>query len=692
MLAVTLVCLVIVLYPREEIERYGKQAIAAEALSRIGGVEVGQIPLPNNGYTYFLSWFIPRSHLCHVTTVSAERSVITNQDMRHLPNLPNLERVYLAGNHQITDEGIEHLAGCHRLRRASLWSTNITDNGLHVFQNKDHLELIDISLPKSTMDSTRTKLSNLCLAHFEGLPSLKKILFDFPIRDQDLPILTSIPHFQTEKLTVESISDYGIDDLTQFHALKKVTLTNEDFLQADFLSLLPLKRLPNLEELSIEGQAVGDQHLAGIRELKQLKRLSLAKTSATNWIVEQLEDHPNLEHLNVGRSNVNCDVINKLAGAKFTIGYFPYDATAIKASVESKSPSKFRRCFLSENELSLLLKIPHRSLQLNDLSDIDSPPTGIDRQPNPQPFNDGSVSQILSKIKFEQIELSSSKLSLDCLRRITDFSGGGPKQIHFTHAMKSGRLLTQPNPHVIKAIIGSSYVSLTLGPSNSLELPFSKRNTVTAQIPLPHKSQFDLAFLKYLPNLRVLHLSYRPDFDGDFQHLEYAPQLQNLSFNSKVRINLQSLQHISRLGKLKDLQCCLAKDPQFGKFTGPLNFESLQNLYLSLSPEHARLLPVICKIETLTGLQLVCRSEDFQLSPQQTAGLPNLQNLKSLTLCGVTDESMAHVCQLKKLKYIDLSGKLTAKSLPHINSLPKTAYFSTHGTGLTRKQIESFGR
>ena len=109
MLAVTLVCLVIVLYPREEIERYGKQAIAAEALSRIGGVEVGQIPLPNNGYTYFLSWFIPRSHLCHVTTVSAERSVITNQDMRHLPNLPNLERLYLAGNHQITDEGIEHL-------------------------------------------------------------------------------------------------------------------------------------------------------------------------------------------------------------------------------------------------------------------------------------------------------------------------------------------------------------------------------------------------------------------------------------------------------------------------------------------------------------------------------------------------------------------------------------------------------
>ena len=162
--------------------------------------------------------------------------------------------------------------------------------------------MLDISLPTATWDSTKTRLTRSCLKHFEGLPRLKILQFSFPIEDSDLPLLMTLPRFAPESLVVNSVSDAGVFELTRLRSLKTLTIR-----KGSFLSLLPLRRLPNLRDLRIHGKGIDDQQLAGVVRLHQLERLSLGQTSASNWLVAKLVNLPNLKWLDVRNTKVSCD-------------------------------------------------------------------------------------------------------------------------------------------------------------------------------------------------------------------------------------------------------------------------------------------------------------------------------------------------------------------------------------------------
>lgn len=73
------------------------------------------------------------------------RNALSDQGIRVLSELPNLEIVRLSG-HSVTDRGIEVLSRCQRLKRLELSATQLGDTGWEKLAEAPHLETINISI------------------------------------------------------------------------------------------------------------------------------------------------------------------------------------------------------------------------------------------------------------------------------------------------------------------------------------------------------------------------------------------------------------------------------------------------------------------------------------------------------------------------------------------------------------------
>ncbi len=441
LLVVFLLCASLALYPRETIEKYRRQADAVQLLESTGFKLERRIP-ENKYYSHLLKMFVPEGDLGQVVTANGRSSGIRDNDLHSLKDLPWLEKLYLANNN-ITDEGLVHLTDCHGLKRVSLWFTRITDDGLSVFSDKQELEVLDISEP--TMSTGSTDVTRACLKHFEGLPRLKILKFSFPIEDDDLFLLATLPRFAPESLTVNSASNSGIFELTRWRSLKGLKLNG-----GSYLSLIPLQRLPNLRSLSITGSGIDDQQLAGAMELSQIEGLSLYQSSASNWIVPKLMELPNLKRLDVRNTKVNCDVVPDLAKVKSKCELstsFPFDAFALRRAEGRMFSYRWNhQCYLSADDLPAVEEFQCNGLEMVDLSEVelDSLPNGIDFQANPKPFSNESVSKVLAKAKCQWIGIESSNVNLDCLRELDQSMDSTVRQIRFNKEMRLGQAVSQP--------------------------------------------------------------------------------------------------------------------------------------------------------------------------------------------------------------------------------------------------------
>ena len=493
LLLMLIVSLAFAFYPKKEIQRLSDQAKAVTALSGISNVKIEKQKLPNTAYSWLLSWFIPPANLYHATTVNAQHSGFSDDDLKLLPELPYLSRLYLAGNSKITDAGLEHLADCHNLERVSLWSTSITDRGLQVFRDKQRLRAIDVSLPEGSWDSTKTRITRRCLKHFAGLPQLKLLKFSFPIKESDIDILATIPNFSPKRLTLHFASDAGVHQVTRFRSLERLSIND-----GDFKSLSALKKLPKLKVLYISGKDIEDSQLGDLTELTQLEHLSLDGTQVTNAIVEGLKDLPNLKAIAVNQTRVNCDVAQRFSEFKFQIhSDFPYDAKALRFLKRSNQKVGSCECFLDKSELAALDGLHTEHLKVNDLSEAKSLPAGIDAKIDPEPFDDKSVGEILPKLQAYRLDINSSGLTFDSLQKLDELS---LQEIHFEAGINSSKLATKTTPHITELVRDGGSLYVRLDSTTSLNI---------ATTPYSASAPFDYSMLKFFPNLRILNLPSR---------------------------------------------------------------------------------------------------------------------------------------------------------------------------------------
>lgn len=100
-----------------------------------------------------------------VTGVQLTSTLVTNDDLRFVKDVPSVERLWL-GNTQVTDEGLRHLRDCPKLRFLVLDGLPITDQGLAELSHLQELE---------SMSLNSTQITDAGLLHLEKFSKLKEL-------------------------------------------------------------------------------------------------------------------------------------------------------------------------------------------------------------------------------------------------------------------------------------------------------------------------------------------------------------------------------------------------------------------------------------------------------------------------------------------------------------------------------------
>ena len=219
-----------------------------------------------------------------------------------LSGLRELEVLRLSHN-MIEDDSLAALSSLTSLKRLELDSTDITDEGLKHLRSLKNLEELSISRTRVTEAAAQALQKEL------GLRSLtKESEYDPPPKIQSGPALRSLigigngsagravnkrreaPH--TEELIRRGFELVGRDDDGRTGTLASTKPVTDDDLRfvsrltglksaaisvvdVTSLGMWYLKRLPELDSLTLTGPGIGSELLTRVSELAQLRKLTL---------------------------------------------------------------------------------------------------------------------------------------------------------------------------------------------------------------------------------------------------------------------------------------------------------------------------------------------------------------------------------------------------------------------------------
>jgi serine/threonine protein kinase len=231
----------------------------------------------------------------------------------------DLVNIYLLGNRQVSDAGLEHLKGLTRLKNLILDSTQISDAGL------EHLKALTC-LATLGLNNTRvsdaglnhlkeltwldqlflcdTRVSDVGLEHLKALKNLVRLdLNGTKVSGAELVHLKELTRLQGLHLTGTKVSDAGLEHLQELTSLRGLHLTGTKVSDA---GLERLKGLTRLNHLDLAGTRVSDAGLAHLKELTDLAFLSLDDTRVSDTGLEHLRGLTKLNTLGLTKTKVTA--------------------------------------------------------------------------------------------------------------------------------------------------------------------------------------------------------------------------------------------------------------------------------------------------------------------------------------------------------------------------------------------------
>lgn len=145
---------------------------------------------------------------------------IFDEDLRHLPVLPGLRKVWIC-NAPITDDGVKHLAKLPELCVLCLaLCDRLTDKSLAHIQQCKRLEQLDL-------DSVR-RITDNELQRLRSLPHLRHLrLYRNPITDKGVKVLSTLPNLEELELGLTKITDDGLPHLIAAPKLRELNVESE---------------------------------------------------------------------------------------------------------------------------------------------------------------------------------------------------------------------------------------------------------------------------------------------------------------------------------------------------------------------------------------------------------------------------------------------------------------------------------
>lgn len=237
--------------------------------------------------------------------------------LEQVAKLPHLERLK-AGGPDVTNAGLEKLAGHKKLRVLDLEQAKVDDDGMkHLID----LPLVDIQLKKTDVRDdgvghlakiqslkqlklVMTKVTNAGIAHVKSLPNLEGIdLQDVNTVDNaclnDIKGLKKLKFLRIYGPTFDGDGIAPIAEMTSLRSLSmQQTAVTDD-------NVKYLKPLVDLEKLYLYGTKVTDQGMAELAGLTKLKELELRAAPCGPTGMEYLQQMPELRMLDLSESYAN---------------------------------------------------------------------------------------------------------------------------------------------------------------------------------------------------------------------------------------------------------------------------------------------------------------------------------------------------------------------------------------------------
>lgn len=211
-----------------------------------------------------------------------------------------------------------------------------------------------------------SKLTDAEFRQIGQLKQLKNLTLSKCLNDQTLAFLTGLAELETLQTNLMEVSDDGIKQFAQLKKLRNLKFFHpgKTFTGS---GLAALTEMPNLEALTIAGSfAFGDDGMAAISKLTQLKSLRIWHVGQTDEGVIKLRSLKNLKSLTLGQRLTYKPPAN------------PSNETlAILAELKSLETLQLEEARLTLSGLENLKRLPE--LKTLTLNGIDMPEADVER-------------------------------------------------------------------------------------------------------------------------------------------------------------------------------------------------------------------------------------------------------------------------------------------------------------------------
>ncbi len=225
---------------------------------------------------------------------------ITDAGLAQLTALENLQELYLIKVAGVKGPGLKKLEALKSLTGLSLDGTVMTDAGLEGLKGLTQLHVL--GLPDGITDAG--------LAHLVGLTNLESVQCGRSpaITGPGLKHLAKLPALKVLDLGNTGLSDAGLENVEGFKELHRLFLPHG----VGNAGLEHLKRLGNLEILTLPQAKVTDAGLVHLKELKNLKELQLSAKGVTDAGLAHFKDMTGLQYINFAGSKVTKEGVAAL--------------------------------------------------------------------------------------------------------------------------------------------------------------------------------------------------------------------------------------------------------------------------------------------------------------------------------------------------------------------------------------------
>ena len=522
----------------------------------------------------------------------------TNASLRAISELDKLQALDLATT-QITDTGLAQLSGMN-LKELTIPKPAQTDLGL-----KHYLAAVK---PPAGLSLSGWKITDAGLVNLKGLTNLRRLVLPKQITD------AGVVHLVGMKLAVLRIPQQAKTDLGLKHYLAAIEPPNALDLprwQITDAGLVYIKRLTNLETLSLRKTKVTDAGLVHLKSLINLTRLNLWESEVTDVGLVHLKGLTELRGLGLRNTQIT-------------------DA----GLVHLKGLTNLQTLDLSHTQVTDAGLVHLAGLNLKSLVIPKQARTDI-----------GLKHFLAAMTPSPELDLGNWQITdagLEHLKEWTNMQGLGLRSTQITDA---GIAHLKELTRLERLDLHDTQITFSAVAELRNALPNCKVENAVKNVRF--NSDANLSKLALLPPQRQLRLYGDKITDTGLAHLQGQTELQTLELTN-TGVTDAGLVYLQNLTHLRDLS------------------------FLNWSGEIVKITDAgLAHLKGMTDLQSLYLART-QITDAGLVHLKGLTELRGLGLRNtqITDAGMVHLKELTNLQKLDLYGtKITAAGLVHLKGL-----------------------